>query len=76
MDIQQGDTITWSTLPDGIGVVKSGVVEQIKGRWLHVTCTEAPEGYQEEIGQQEIVLVEFIIESDNITGVEAPHFYL
>lgn len=76
MDIQQGDAITWSTLPNGMGVVKSGVVEQVKGRWLHVICTEAPEEYQEEIGQQEIVLVEFIIESNNITSAEVPHFYL
>ncbi len=76
MEIQVGDTITWSTLPNGIGVTKTGVVTQVHGRWLHVVCTDAPKAYQDEIGQKDIVLIEFICNPAQESTAEPVHFYL
>jgi hypothetical protein len=76
MEIYNGDTITWSTLPNGQGVIKSGVVTQVHGRWLHVVCTDAPEAYQDEIGQTDIVLAEFIFDAQTAQTDEPVHFYL
>lgn len=77
MEIQVGDTITWSTLPNGMGVTKTGIVTQVHGRWLHVICTDAPKAYQDEVGQKDIVLAEFICDPEKeSTDREPVYFYL